>query len=74
MIKLTRLNNSLIVLNADLIEYVEALPDTIITLTTGQKVIVREGVDEVIERVKEFKRSVVAGAGDENGSEDGPVS
>lgn len=58
MIKLTRLNNSPIVINSDLIEFVEALPDTIITLSTGQKIIVRESIDDVIERVTDFKRSV----------------
>jgi flagellar protein FlbD len=61
MIKLTRLNNTPIVVNSDLIEFIEALPDTIITLTTGQKIIVREHIDDIIERVKVFKRSVFAG-------------
>ena len=60
MIRLTRLNNALIVVNAELIEYVEAVPDTMITLTTGQKVLVLESVDEVIERVKEYRRSLHA--------------
>ena len=48
MIHLTRLNESKLVLNSDLIEFVEALPDTIITLTTGQKIIVKESVDEIV--------------------------
>lgn len=61
MIKLTRLNKSLIVVNSDLIEHIESLPDTIITLTTGQKILVREGIDEVIEKVKEYKRSIFTG-------------
>lgn len=60
MIRLTRLNNALIVVNAELIEYVEAIPDTMITLTTGQKVLVLESVDEVVERVKEYRRSLHA--------------
>jgi flagellar protein FlbD len=58
MIKLTRLNNSLIVVNSELIEHIEALPDTIITLTTGQKIIVRESVDEIIEKAREYRRSL----------------
>lgn len=58
MIKLTRLNNTLIVVNSELIEFVEAIPDTMLTLTTGQKIIVRESVDEVIENVREYKRSL----------------
>lgn len=61
MIKLTRLNNQPIVINSDLIEFVEELPDTIITLTTGQKVLVRESIDDIIERVKTFKRSIYNG-------------
>lgn len=43
--------------NADLIESVEATPDTVVTLTTGHKLIVEESVDEVIRLVVEFKRA-----------------
>jgi flagellar protein FlbD len=43
--------------NADLIEFVEALPDTIITLTTGKKVLVRETPHEIIARVLQFRRA-----------------
>lgn len=56
MIKVTRLNNSELVINADLIEFVEAIPDTIISLTTGKKIMVLEGIDEIIERVTNFKK------------------
>ena len=59
MIKLTRLNGSLIVVNAELIEYVEANPDTILTLTTGQKMLVQEPVDEVIKKVINYKRDII---------------
>jgi flagellar protein FlbD len=62
MIQLTRLNGSLLAINSDLIKFVEAAPDTVLTLVTGEKVIVREGVGEVIERVREFRRSVLCGA------------
>ena len=58
MIKLTRLNREALALNSDLIEYVEATPDTVITLTTGGKIRVTETVDEVIARVIEFQRAV----------------
>lgn len=58
MIYLTRLNESKIVLNSDLIEFVEALPDTIITLTTDKKIIVKESVDEIVEKVKDYKRYI----------------
>ncbi len=54
MIKLTRLDDTEIVLNANLIEYVEATPDTVITMTTGRKYIVKESVDEVIKKAEEF--------------------
>ncbi len=58
MIYLTRLNESKIVLNSDLIEFVEALPDTIITLTTDKKIIVKESVEEIVEMVKDYKRYI----------------
>ncbi len=56
MIKVTRLNESELVINADLIEFIEPIPETIISLTTGKKIMVKENVDEIIERVAEFKR------------------
>ena len=58
MIKLTRFNDSLFVVNEDLIEIIEATPDTIVSLTTGHKILVKESVDEVINRVRDFKRSI----------------
>ncbi len=58
MIEVTRLNGGKIVLNADLIEYVESTPDTIIALTTGKKYIVKEDVAAVVEKVKEYHRQV----------------
>lgn len=56
MIKVTRLNGQLIVVNADLIEFVEEIPDTIISLTTGKKIMVQEDADDIIEKVAVFKR------------------
>jgi flagellar protein FlbD len=58
MIKLTRLNREPLVLNSDLIEYVEATPDTVITMTTGEKLRVTETADDVIARVIEFRRAI----------------
>jgi len=58
MIRLTRINDSSLVLNSDLIEHIETTPDTVITLTTGKKILVREDVDEVIRRVIEYKRKI----------------
>ena len=58
MIQLTRLNRLPLVLNSDLIEYIEITPDTVITLTTGQKIMVGESA-EVVDRVVAFRRSIL---------------
>ena len=60
MIRLTRLNHVPIVLNADLIEHIEVTPDTVIVLTTGQRFMVLETADEVVERIVAFRRSIFA--------------
>ena len=59
MIKVKRLNGKEFVVNSDLILYVEETPDTVITLTTGQKVVVVETVDEIIDKVVKFKAKSV---------------
>jgi flagellar protein FlbD len=61
VIKVTRLNHVPLVLNTDLIEYMEATPDTVITLSTGQKIVVRETAEEVVSRVIEFRRQILSG-------------
>ena len=58
MIRLTRLNRAPMVLNSDLIEHIDVTPDTVITMTTGQILRVRESADEVVERIVEFRRRV----------------
>jgi flagellar protein FlbD len=58
MISVTRLDGKLLLVNADLIETVEETPDTIIALTTGQKLIVRESANEISRRVLDYKHSV----------------
>jgi len=58
MIRLTRLNHVSLVLNSDLIEHIEETPDTVITLTTGQIVRVRETADQVVARIVDFRRRV----------------
>nr|CAA9270616.1 Flagellar protein FlbD [uncultured Armatimonadetes bacterium] len=60
MIQITRLGGQEVWVNADLIEFVETTPDTIITLTTGKKVLVRESADEVTGRVLAFRRAAGA--------------
>lgn len=56
MIELTRLHGEPIVINADLIEFVEPTPDTLISTTTGKKILVKESVEEVIGKVVEYRR------------------
>ena len=58
MIKVTRLNGKEFVVNADLIQYLEEMPDTIITLVNHEKVVVKEKLDEVIRRVIQYNRGV----------------
>lgn len=57
MIRLSRLNGSKFVLNCELIETVEATPDTVITTVNGKKLVVAETVEEIIERVIQYKSS-----------------
>ena len=61
MIRLTRLNNHPLAVNSDLIKFVEQAPDTVITLVNGEKIVVRENAEEVLERVVQFRRSVLQG-------------
>ena len=61
MIHVTRLNHLPLVLNADLIEWIEVTPDTVISLTTGQKLVVLEAAEEVVRRVVEFRRAIYSG-------------
>ena len=63
MIWITRLNQKAIVLNSDLIEQIECTPDTLITLTSGQKITALESPEDVIEKVRAYKRSVGCAAG-----------
>jgi len=58
MIRLTRLNHVSLVLNSDLIEHIEETPDTVVTLTTGQILRVRESADQVVARIVEFRRRI----------------
>ena len=60
MIELTRLNGNAILLNSDLIKTAEASPDTMLTLITGEKLIVRESCAEVMERVVDYRAGLLA--------------
>lgn len=61
MIKVTRLNGQAIVINADLIEFVEEIPDTIVSLTTGKKIMVKENSEEIIDKITRYKRTTLVG-------------
>ncbi|HTR34848.1 MAG TPA: flagellar FlbD family protein [Bryobacteraceae bacterium] len=63
MIQLTRLNHVPLIVNADLIEHVEVTPDTVVALTTGQKFMVLESAEDVVERVIQYRKTVLAGSG-----------
>lgn len=58
MIKLHKLNGTEIILNADFIESIEATPDTKIILTTGNQYIVKETIEEVIQKIVEYKAAI----------------
>ena len=58
MIELTDLTNKKHILNCDLIEKIESVPDTKILLTNGKKYLVKESVDEVVEKVISYKKQI----------------
>ncbi|MDQ2834669.1 MAG: flagellar FlbD family protein [Acidobacteriota bacterium] len=59
MIELTRLNGSPLAVNCDLIKYAEAAPDTVLTLITGEKLVVLEACGEIIERTRLYRACVL---------------
>jgi len=70
MIKLTKLNGKEIVINAELIETVEAQPDTTIGTTTGNTILVQESVETVIQKILDYKKHIGAHDRDEKRSTD----
>jgi flagellar protein FlbD len=62
MIDLTRLNGHRLIINCDLIKIAEATPDTTLTLITGEKLIVLETCDELMQRIVAYRSSVLSGA------------
>jgi flagellar protein FlbD len=56
MIEVTRTNTRKVVINVDLIEFIESTPDIVITLTSGTKILVKESIKELIDKVIEYKR------------------
>lgn len=63
MIVLHRINGSELVINSQHIETLEATPDTVIMLTTERRYIVKEGVDEIIQKVIDFNKAIVGNTG-----------
>ena len=61
MIELTRLNQKPLTVNSDLIKFVENTPDTVITLVSGEKFVVLESAEIIVERVVEFRRRLLDG-------------
>jgi flagellar protein FlbD len=59
MIQLTRLNHIPLIVNSDLIEHIEVTPDTVITLTTGQRFLVLESPEEIVDKVISFRRAIL---------------
>ena len=61
MIEVTRINGSKVLINPDLIEIVEETPDTVVAFTTGRKLIIKEGRQEVKNLVKSYRKEIFAG-------------
>lgn len=60
MIEVTKLNGAKLLINADLIETVEETPDTVISFTTGRKIIVKESRQEIKNLVKSYRKDIFA--------------
>ncbi|MCL2665361.1 MAG: flagellar FlbD family protein [Defluviitaleaceae bacterium] len=58
MIHVTKLNEADMVINCELIEMIESTPDTTVTMNTGRKIIVKEPVNVMLERIIEYKRKI----------------
>jgi uncharacterized protein YlzI (FlbEa/FlbD family) len=59
MIQLTRLNNNPLIINSDLIKWIENAPDTVLTLVTGEKIVILESSKQVVEKIVEFRRKIL---------------
>lgn len=59
MIELHMINDTTIVLNSDMIEFIEATPDTIISLSNGKKMMVKEPVSVVVDKIVEFRTRLI---------------
>ena len=64
MIKVTRLNDSVMVINVEKIQTLQATPDTVITFTNHDKIMVKEPIEELSQRIVDYQRTVNRNAGD----------
>ena len=60
MIEITKMDGEEITINAELIESIQATPDTVVTLTTNKKLVVEDSVDEIVEKVIAYKKNIAA--------------
>ncbi len=58
MIRATRLNQEPFYINSDLIEFIEETPDTVVTMASGRKLVVREKIDTIVDEIVAFRRRV----------------
>ena len=58
MIKVTRLNDSTLIINVDMIQSLQAIPETVITFTNNDKIMVKEPLEEVSQRIVEYQRTL----------------
>ena len=58
MIEITRLNDKELFINSELIELIELTPDTTITMTTGRKIIAKESVDDIIDKIVSYRKRI----------------
>ena len=61
MIKVSKLNGAEYYINADIIDFIESTPDTLITLSSGKKLVVLETVDEVVDKIIAYRRKIYTG-------------
>ena len=62
MIKVTRLNDSTLIINVDMIQSLQAIPETVITFTNNDKIMVKEPLEEVSQRIAEYQRTLYSKA------------
>lgn len=60
MVEVTRFNKETIIINADLIEMIEATPDTVITMTTGKKFVVKETKEEMVDKIVKYRQRILS--------------